>query len=192
LGRIALLAVASLTLSALSACSVFDTREADAPGGEGTTWQVPSVPSRVFINLRTGLEELNGVNYVRSIGDVFTFVPLPVDEGAQDLQGKFVDWTKAVEEDVVNRLVAESAELTVSFDFTQIRDENPFADFDVDYILMQRLLTAPQDTIQYRGKARLEMRDGSGGWQIIKWTDIEEVEGFETWGRKRGELRQLQ
>ena len=176
-------------LPLVSGC-IFDTREADPPADSETAWQVPTVPSRVFINMRTGLEDLTGVNYNRSIQDVFTFVPLPQDANNPTLIGKFDNWTRDVEVQVVERIVSEASEITVSFDnTTQIFDQNPFANFQGDYTLTIVSNTIPPDTTTYKGKAQFDMRDGSKGWQLIRWEDIESEPGFATWGFLRGTLR---
>lgn len=177
-------------LVVFSGC-LFDTREATPPGGgESSSWQVPTVPSRVFLNLESGLEERTGTNYTRSLNTVFTFVPLPQDEQNPTLAGKFVNWNVTVENAVVDRIVSESSEITVTFDnITQIRDQNPFADFQVHYMLTIVSNTVPRDTTDYRGTAQFDMQDGSKGWQLIRWEDIQPDSGFATWGFLRGTLR---
>jgi hypothetical protein len=47
------------------------------------------------------------------------------------------------------------------------------------------------DTTFYKGKAEFRMQDGSKGWQLIQWQDIERSTGFASWGYLRGTLRQL-
>ena len=142
----------------------------------------------MFLNLASGLEDLSGVNYTRSLHDNFTFVPGPEDAANPTLAGKFDNWTRTVEENVVNRVVAESSSIEVSFtNRLQIRDQNPFADFQADYLLILFSNSLPVDTV--RGKAQFDMQDGSKGWQLTRWEDIERVSGFATWGFLRGSLR---
>jgi len=185
---IALIAV----MVTLSACGIFDTREAESGDGAPSSWQVPTVPNLVFINMQTGLQELDGVNYTRSIADDFTFVPHPDDASDQSFPpGHYDNWTRQNEVDVVNRLVGESTALTLTWsNQVLIRDENPFADYTADYELEQITLTVPPDTIVYRGKAQIDMRDGSKGWQVVRWEDIEVVPPDRTWGYLRGLLKQ--
>ena len=97
-----------VTALAATGCEVFDVREAEKPGSGGSPWQVPDIPARVFVNMRTGLEDRTGVNYGRSLDDAFTFVPLPEDLSNPALGGKFDNWTIDVENAVTDRLVAES------------------------------------------------------------------------------------
>jgi hypothetical protein len=175
-----------------TACDIFETRDAAVPGGPGSCWQVPTVPSRVFLNLKSGLEELTGVNYNRSINDVFTFEPLPEDANNPTLEGKFDNWTADVEKDVVNRLVSQSSAIVVTFsNQVPIRDQSPFADFQADYELVVVTNTVPVDSQTYKGKAQIDMEEGSKGWQLVRWVDIERVSGFASWGFLRGTLRQV-
>lgn len=178
-------------LGSVSSC-IFDTRPADPPGGPGSTWVVPNLPTQVFTNMRTGLEELTGVNYKRSIDDGFTFVPLPEDANNPTLDGAFDNWTADVEKEVVDKLLADASDITLQFsNIEQIFDQTPFAFFRVDYKLTVMDNSTPPDTTTYQGKAQFDMRDGSKGWQLIRWEDIERVSGFATWGFLRGTLRLL-
>lgn len=171
----------------VSGC-LFDTRDAEPPGGEGSTWVVPTVPSRVFTNLKSGLEELTGTNYVRSLHDDFSFIPLPEDE-SQFPPGWFVGWNRDTEVQVVERMVAESNEISVRFiSPQQITDQASFAEFRADYeLIMDKPALAEPDTFQ--GFAEFDMVNGSKGWQLILWEDLERRSGFATWGRVRGELK---
>jgi hypothetical protein len=179
-----------VTVAALSGC-IFDTREAESPDDqEGSTWVVPLSPNNVFTNMRNGLEDLRGVNYKRSIQDVFTFIPLPEDFNNPTLAGAFDNWTADVEKEVVDRLLADATDIEVDFNnIQQIFDQTPFAYFNVDYEL--RVIDTSVDTTFYKGKAEFRMQDGSKGWQLIQWQDIERSTGFASWGFLRGTLRQL-
>ena len=104
------------------------------------------------------------------------------------LQGKPAD----VEKDVINRLVAQSTSIVVTFSNRDpIRDQSPFADFFADYELLVVTNTVPVDSQTYRGRAQFDMEEGSKGWQLVRWVDIEPVSGFASWGFLRGTLRQV-
>lgn len=179
--------LALAALAAVSGC-IFDTREPNDPGETPSSWIVPTVPSRVFQNLESGLEERNGTNYIRSLHEAFTFVPHPTDE--QALPGKYAGWTADTETQVVNRIVAEASRIEVRFSHTQqITDQSTFAEFRSDYELITvNAVTAEADT--FRGFAEYDMVNGSKGWQMSKWDDLETVGGYPTWGRLRGEVRE--
>ena len=178
-----------LGVSILHGC-IFDTRNPEPPGGAGSTWVVPNLPTQVFTNMRNGLEDLSGVNYKRSIQDIFTFVPLPEDLSNPTLIGAFDNWTADVEKEVIDKLLADASNIDVSFNnIEQTLDRTPFAYFHVDYSL--RWIDTSSDTTFYKAKAEFRMQDGSKGWQLIYWQDIERVSGFASWGFLRGTLRQL-
>jgi len=180
------LGVVVLALSGLG-CDLFDTREAETPGSEGTPFIVPDVPALVFANMETGLEDLTGVNYEKSLGNAFTFIPLPSDVDALP-PGTFDDWTKTVEMEVTQEILADATALKASFiNPKQIRDEADFADFRAPYELM--ITQTAGDTVIYKGVAQFDMQRLGQGWHLIRWTDQEGVGGFATWGRLRGETR---
>jgi hypothetical protein len=180
--------VMAVLLALLSlGCSIFEPRDAETPGSEGTPFIAPDVPSLVFSNMKSGLEDLTGVNYEKSLGDAFTFIPLPADEDALGPE-VYQDWTKAVEMNVTNRILADASNLLVSFiNPEQIRDEADFADFRAPYELT--VTYSSGDTETFKGVAQFDMQRLGGNWYLIRWTDQEGVEGFATWGYLRGLTR---
>ena len=181
--------VVMLVVTSLCGC-IFDTRVAEPPGGPRSGWVVPNLPRNVLTNMKNGLEDLSGVNYKRSIQDVFTFVPLPEDASNPTLIGAFDNWTADVEKEVLDKLLADATDIEVAFtNIEQIFDRTPFAFFNLDYSL--RVVDTRADTTFYKAKAEFRMQDGSKGWQLIQWQDIERSSGFASWGFLRGTLRQL-
>jgi hypothetical protein len=178
--------VIAASLAALAGCDIFETREAEVPGSGGTPWVSPTLPAQVFINLESGLEDLTGANYEKSLGDAFTFVPLPadVDKLGPDV---YSDWTKAVEVEVTERILNDAQAVAVEFIKTQIRDEADFADFRVTYQLVVTYTNGDSET--FKGVAQFDMQRIAGNWQLIRWTDQEGVEGFATSGYLRGVTR---
>ncbi len=182
--RTVLVVIASFFV--LVGCDIFDTRDAEIPGTGGTPWVPPTLPAQVFINLESGLEDLTGANYEKSLADVFTFVPLAadVDKLGADV---YKDWTKTVEVGVTDVLLNDSRTVAVEFIKTQIRDEADFADFRVTYQLVVTYTRGATET--FKGVARLDLQRVGGNWQLIRWEDQEGVEGFATWGYLRGVTR---
>ena len=179
--------VVALLVIATVGCSIFDPREAEIPGSSGTPFIAPVVPSLVFSNMKSGLEDLTGVNYEKSLGDTFTFIPLPADV---DRLGPevFQSWTKVVEMEVTNKILADATLLFVSFiNPEQIRDEADFADFRAPYELTVTYRRG--DTEVFNGVAQFDMERLGGNWHLIRWTDQDGVEGFATWGVLRGLTR---
>jgi len=181
--------VLGLTLILLAAvgCSIFDTRDPEAPGEGTTPWDPPTVPAIVFTNMKKGLEDLTGVNYEKSLAETFTFVPTlgDVDKLGPEV---FADWTKGVEVGVTQQILATASKVTVSFiSPEQILDQDPFAAFEAPYELTITDKQGGSET--YKGRARFGMQRLSQGWHLIKWEDLEGVEGFATWGYLRGVTR---
>lgn len=177
---------AALLIVTTVGCSIFEPRQAEPPGSEGTPFIPPDVPSLVFSNMKSGLEDLTGVNYEKSLGDEFTFIPLPKDAG--QFPGAFDNWTKAVEMEVTNKILADATLLLVAYiNPEQIRDEADFADFRAPYELT--LTYSSGDTEVFKGVAQFDMQRLGGNWHLIRWTDQEGIEGFATWGYLRGTTR---
>jgi hypothetical protein len=181
-----LAAAVAASLVVLVGCGIFDTRNAETPGSGGTPWVPPTLPAQVFINLESGLEDLTGANYEKSLADVFTFIPLAadVDKLGPDV---FAGWTKTVEVGVTEVILNDSKSVAVEFIRTQIRDEADFADFRVNYQLVVTYTRGETET--FKGVAQFDMQRIGGNWQLIRWTDQQGIEGFATWGYLRGVTR---
>jgi hypothetical protein len=179
----------ALTMPALFlclGCGLFDTREAEQPGTDTTPWVQPDLPDKVFINLTNGLKDLTGVNYEKSLGDEFVFIPLASDVdklGACAFDG----WNKTVEGAVTQQFLTEASTVAVSFNRTIIRDDADFVDYRVNYELTLTYKRGGSET--FKGVAQFDMQRLGNGWHLIRWTDQEGVEGFATWGYLRGETR---
>ncbi len=164
-------------------CGIFDTREAETPGSGGTPWVSPTLPQLVFDNLESGLEFRTIGNYEKSLGDAFTFIPLPsdVDRLGPDV---FANWTKAVEVEVTQVILTDATAVQVSFTKEQIRNDADFADFRVAYELIVTFTRGETET--FKGVAQFDMQRLPSGWHLIRWTEQEGVEGFATWGYLKG------
>jgi len=168
-------------------CGIFEPRDANPPGSEGTPWVSPSLPAQVFLNLESGLEDLTGVNYEKSLGDAFTFIPLPSDVDRLGAAA-FADWTKTVEVEVTQKILGDATKVAVSFiNPQQIRNEQDFADFRAPYELIVTYTRGEIDT--FKAVAQFDMQRLGQGWGLIRWTDQEGVQGFATWGYLRGTTR---
>ncbi len=169
---------------------LFEPREAEPPG-QGSSWVVPDLPTKVFTNLESGLEELTGANYERSLGDQFTFIALSGDRTELG-QEVYEGWTREVEVAVVQKLVGQASKIEVEFPVvTEVTGQGDFSQFDATYVLEVIFISVPPATITYRGKSRFDFRRGGRGWELIRWEDIEASPPDPTWGRLRGELRDL-
>jgi len=184
--RIVLFLLTCLVVGLLTSGCLFEPRDAQQPGDAGTSWIAPDFPHKVFSNLETGLEELTGSNYERSIGAAFVFIPLPGDE-AQFSEPVFEGWNRSEEVSVVQKLLAGASEIEVKFaPPTTIIDESDFTQYETIYNLKVTSSSDPSQTDTYKGKARFDMRLGGKGYELVKWEDIETMSGFPTWGYLRG------
>ena len=188
--RIRVMLVCALVAGAAAPGCIFETREPIPPGSGSSSWLTPDFPDKIFANLKSGLEELDGENYNRSLNDIFTFVPLP-DDVDQFPAGTYGNWTAEVEKTVVQGIVSDASAISVAFDnLTQTISQGQNAQFESDYTLTVTNAISGVET--FKGKARLDMLNGSKGWELIRWEDIERVSGFATWGFLRGRIRQQQ
>lgn len=179
--------IVPLLMLVSAGCSLFEPRDAEPPGSGGTPWQVPTVPTAVFRNMESGLEDLTGVNYERSLNDAFTYVP---DGGtaSQFPPGRFENWSRQDEITVIQRIVGDNSDVSVTFTNTPITDTGSFAQFEGTYALVLTS-TATGDVTEYRARARYDLVRSGSGWQLVKWEDLDPESGFATWGFLRGTFR---
>ncbi len=170
---------------------IFQPRDAEPPGTDaGSTWEPADVPSKVFINLRTGVVDLTGVNYERSLNGNFTFIPTPEDE-RQLGPDVFANWDVDVEKQVLQKILGDASIAEVSFVNPQnILGTSTTATFQSPYILTITDQTSG-NVNEFQAVAEFDMVKVGSGWQLIQWRDIEFVEGFATWGFLRGNNRQV-
>lgn len=181
------LGVCVLLLAAVGAGCIFSPREAQPPGANsGSSWIVPDGPTKVFVNMTSGLESLTGTNYEKSLAASFTFIPLPSDAG--QFPGVFDGWNKTKEVEVMNTIIGDAQSLVVEFsNLVRIEGTTSTAQYEGRYNLSIINKIAP-DTLVYKGKAYFDLREGSKGWELTKWEDVESVTGFASWGFLRGTL----
>jgi hypothetical protein len=185
-------AAAAVGLMLLAGC-LFEAREAQPPD-TGTGGPPPvslRFPSDVLNALRSGLQSLTRSNYERAISETFIFSPTLED--SLDLNfigtGVFDDWTKDVEMEVYDNLIAEASEMAVTFSNRPIINENTFVRYDVAYELTVISRAVPPDTSVYKARAYFDVRNEGGNWRLTYWDELELVEGFTSWGFLRGTIR---
>jgi hypothetical protein len=179
---------AFLVVSTMTGC-IFDTRDAAQPTS-GSTWRAPSTPQVVLKNMETGMADLTGANYERSIADKFEFIPLEEDKQNSTLTGQFENWTAAVEKEVLQIILSPASVATASFTIDeQTIDTTTEAEFIIDYTLNLTRTAGPEP---YAGKARFKMENVNGSWQLVLWRDEQLVGGSATWGFLRGDSRPRQ
>ncbi len=190
--------IAGLLIAATIApagCDIFEPRTADQPG-EGTNeypWIVPNRPKDVFVNLASGLASPLNSNYERSLDGSFTFIPSADAEAVYP--GVFADWTKEIELDVLTRIKTLYLGVrTVQFgdanlNFTVENEQVGFATYEGPYSITLNVGDGSPAAF-YAGIARFTIVQGTQGWVMTIWEDIQPVGANQTSGFLRGPLKQ--
>ncbi|RJR29749.1 MAG: hypothetical protein C4574_03130 [Candidatus Latescibacterota bacterium] len=191
------LLAAALVFATLSAPGcIFNPRDAEPPDTEEQDpWIVPNTAKDVFLNLTSGFASNKNSNFERSLDPVFHFYPRPEDETNLG-SAVFADWTKDVELSWLTRVKEVYAgERTVQFG----DDEGRFAYEDIQVGTAtfegQYLITLDpgdgSDVETYAGIARFIVVQGTLGWVLTEWRDLDVNGNFATSGYLRGTLRPL-
>ena len=190
--------IAGLLIAAAIAsagCDIFDPRPAEKPG-EVTNeypWLVPNRPKDVFVNLTSGLASPLNSNYERSLDLSFTFIPSADAEAVYP--GSFENWTKAVELNVLTRIkTLYLGARTVQFgdenlNFTVENEQVGLATYEGEYTITLNSGDG-SPAVVYAGIARFTIVQGTQGWVMTIWEDIQPIGTSQTSGFLRGPLRQ--
>ena len=174
---------------------IFEPRTPETPGG-GTgecPWIVPTRPKDVFVNLKCGLSSNLDSNYERSLDPAFTFIPSADAEAVYP--GKFADWTKAVELDVLTRVKTlyvgtRSVQFgDANLNFAKENEQVGFATYEGTYTITLDLGDG-SPALVYAGIAKFTIVQGTQGWVLSIWEDIQPSGANPTSGILRGALRQ--
>ena len=191
--RSAIIAILLAALLAGGGC-LFEPRQAQPPLDDtGGDWIVPKTPKDVFHNLATGLAAAGNSNYERSLADEFTFIPRDQDR-LQFPDGTFDAWTAAVELDVVTRIKGDYQGERIA----QFGDENGqfekedvqvgWAEYEGQYSWTLDRGDGSEPEV-YSGIARFFIEEGTSGWVLVKWEDIDVIGSYPTSGNLRGTFR---
>ena len=173
---------------------LFEPREPEEPGTatEQYPWVIPNRPKDVFTNLRSGLASNLDSNYERSLDPNFTFIPS--DDALSVYPGSFVDpWTKAVELDVLtliktNYTGARNVQFgDANLNFDKENEQVGLATYEGPYTITLTLGDGSSET--YAARAVFTIVQGSQGWVLKSWEDIEASGTNPTSGILRGALR---
>ena len=185
--------VAVLALLFSHGC-LYEPRTAEQPGqGDADKWIVPNAPKDVFRNLTSGFVSRNNSNYDRSLDPTFIFIGRPEDI-ANLPPGALDGWTKSVELDFLTRLKGDySVQRTIQFGdengtFEKESIEVGRAVFEGSYVMT---LDAGEgfDVETYAGIARFVVINGTQGWVLTSWEDLDIYGNYSTGGYLRGRLR---
>ena len=173
---------------------IFEPRTAETPGS-GTDpypWIVPTRPKDVFVNLKSGLASNLDSNYERSLDAAFTFIPSADAENIYP--GSFDGWTKGVELEFLTRVKtlyvgARSGQFgDANLNFTYEDERVGLAIYEGTYTITLNLGDG-SPAVVYAGIARFTVVQGTQGWVLSIWEDIEASGANPTSGILRGALR---
>lgn len=185
---VALLMIA--LVGAVPAC-LFDTRadEVQPPDLGGSTVTLDD-PSKVFVAISQAFVAMQDANYERAISDRFIFSPTLQDSLDQNFSGTgvFDNWNKPKEMAALGLLLGDSQAISVDFSPSEEINQSTFVRFRVGYDLRVTNRSVPPDTVLYRGVAYFDVRRESGNWRLTFWDEIENVDGYSSWGYLRGIL----
>jgi len=174
---------------------IFEPRTPETPGG-GTDlypWIVPNRPKDVFVNLKSGLASNLDSNYERSLDPAFTFIP-SADAEAIYPPERFEGWTKTIELDVLVRIKTNYlGERSVQFgdenlNFTIENEQVGLATYEGTYTITLNVGDGSPALI-YAGIAKFTIVQGTQGWVLSIWEDIQPSGTNPTSGILRGALR---
>jgi hypothetical protein len=174
---------------------LFDSRDALPPGGVGGgSACVLDTPEQAFTCMTKALKAHKDADYERTLSENFVFSPTLSDSLDGTFTGTpvYVGWDKAVEMDVLRRMLSDAPDYTiVNFGApSRLIDKNTFVRWNVSYSLRVVNAVAPTDTATYKGVAHIDVKNENGNWRVTFWDEVETVAGFSTWGFLRGTLRQ--
>jgi len=193
--RLFMTAALILAMTGSGGC-LFEPREAEKPSGtDQYPWVVPNVYNDALHNLTTGLASNVDSNYQRSLDDA-TFAFFPTTADATNIGAdKFAGWNKAVELKWLDRIkTLYSGARTIRFgdasgNFTSKIEQVSRVVLEGEYeIDLEPTAGAPKEV--YAGIARFTLIQGTQGWVMSEWTDLEASGPHPTAGYLRGTLRQ--
>lgn len=173
-----------LSLTVLTGCELFDTREPDEPETGAGTWLQPDTPDRVVQNIQNSIREMNTRNYLRSFGPSFAFEP-SVSSRARE-PSLWSGWAIPEEETYFGQLAASSNFLSghslqlLDVAETVVDDERYV--LDANYILTVQHSRAADDVpTEFQGRLIWGIqRSPEGLWYLEGWTD-QESEAQPSW-----------
>ena len=189
--RVCVASLLILMMTGSSAC-LLEPRTADRPtGSDQYPWVAPNVYANVLQNLATGFASNVDSNYQRSLDEAtFAFHPMFTDSVSAP-PGRFDNWNKAVELAWLRKIKGDYVGARVlhfgdaNGNFTSKIEQVNRVVLEGEYeITLERTAGASQEV--YAGIARFTLIQGSQGWVISGWTDLEASGTNPTAGYLRG------
>ena len=178
-------------LLSLTACDIFNTRDAEDPEESRSNYTIPSEPEILIQNLINSFSDKDADNYVKSFTDpafsnkVFFF--LPTSSALQTWSNLWIDWNVDAEFQYFQNLITAAPEdLPITLIFSG-EDYNPLGD-SLDYTA-QYSINIPQlntEPLIYEGNVKFSMvRDMRDTWAIYFWQD-NAISESQSWSDMKG------
>jgi len=178
-------------LLSLTACDIFNTRDAEDPEESRSNYTTPSEPEILIQNLINSFSDKDANNYIKSFTDpafsnkVFFF--LPTSSASQTFSNIWTDWNVDKEFQYFQNLVTAVPEgLPVTLIFTN-KNFNQLGD-SLNYTAGYSI-NVPQsnaEPLNYKGNIKFSMvRDMRDTWAIYFWQD-NAISDSQSWSDLKG------
>lgn len=172
----------------LSGCSLFSTREPEAPLADSGTYSQPDTPEQVISNVENAVSELNTLNYRRSLGEDLVFQATAT---ALARESVLLNWGRDQEEQYFSALVSaaemnQGHSLSLNDRSLTLVSTSRFV-LDATYVLAvnHRRTEAPTEV---QGRLQWVLDQGADGlWSITTWTD-QELGNVPSWSDLKAEF----
>jgi hypothetical protein len=179
-------------------CSVFETRNPEAPAQTSANYNPPVNASDVFDNMQFAFQDLNTVNYLKSFSDsatagrTFQFDPSP--QARSQYIGVFLIWTIQSEQQYFDNMrskIPSGTSASLTFTLNPISIQSDSAQYDADYQLsVPHTQTNIPKIFQGRAQFFLIKDPTSSTWSIWHWIDFRDAQNDVGWSDLKGAFAQ--
>jgi len=159
----------------LQGCFTTRTPEPPLQNNANSDWIAPTDYNILLLNFKNSITHLNTQNYLRCIGDTFTYVPAQIRDNSGYLI--FQKWSKNDEKTYFDNLAAKAVTLSANQLQLKNTDQQFIGSDTVKYSADYQLEIQHNDstfTQTMKGQLNLTLhRNSEGLWRIIKWQDAE-------------------
>lgn len=160
--------VLTLLCMGLSACGVFEPREAEPPSESGGQYLPQNLPEEVIVNLKTAISQKEELPYLGCFKNDFVFEPIAA------LRNQFeLPWSLAKEQAFIRRLIAARKQPNSFFNLT-LSSYPPIVDlitreYQSGYTLTVEL---SDTTLAVMGELKFTLVNENSVWKISRWEDF--------------------
>jgi hypothetical protein len=150
-----------------SACTLFETREAEQPSESGLQYLPQNLPEEVIMNLKTSLSQKDEVHYLACFMGDFVFEPTAA------FRSQLEPWSLAKEQSYIQRLIAARKQPTSFFNLT-LSNYPPLVDLVTREYQSAYALTVElaDTTLAVAGELKFTLMNENSVWKISRWEDF--------------------